>query len=65
MKQKDEEDNKLSEAYLSEEELAQLKGGSRDKNKNSAYQCKCDNKPGTSLSNINTSIGCTCNCTPG
>lgn len=64
MKQKDEKDKNLSEVYLSEEELAQLKGG-RDKNKNSAYNCKCDNKPSTSISNLNSSIGCTCYCTPG
>lgn len=63
MRQEKEVDKKLEEAYLSEEELAQLKGG-RDKNKNSAYKCLCDNKP-TSISNINSSIGCTCNCTPG
>lgn len=34
-----------------------------DRNKNTAYQCKCDNKP-TSLSNLNSHMGCVCNCTP-
>lgn len=66
MKQNEEKKGlKFSEDYLSEEELSQLKGGLRDKNKNSAYNCKCDNKPDVSMSNINSSIGCVCNCTPG
>jgi predicted SprT family Zn-dependent metalloprotease len=34
------------------------------KNKNSAYKCKCDNRP-VSISNLNKTVECTCYCTPG
>lgn len=35
-----------------------------DKNKNSAFDCKCDNRP-VAVRNINKEVGCTCYCTPG
>lgn len=62
--------NENQDFYLSQEELAQLKGGVGiieigDDNKNSAYKCKCDNKEESSKSNLNKASLCVCECTPG
>lgn len=71
MQQKKEEREFL---ILSREELAQLRGGDNSSeesfdvlgvnNKNKASNCLCDNRPGISMTNKNSEVGCKCLCTP-
>lgn len=59
--------NESFEFFLSEEELAQLQGGTTGiRNLNEAVvSCVCNNKPVTSLTNRNSGEKCECDCTSG